>query len=406
MADLLLIDSVASADLCNLAHDLFAALLALLVAGVQLEALLESLEGLVVLLHEEVRGALSGVGLHERGVQLQALIEISQRIWVCQQVGEGCSSVGVELDVLRIPLDCLVVLRLGIRPVLGFEELVALLSMDLRLGRVHVALLLKFVPGPLTVPEGIPGVPVVILREGLLVKLDGFVVLLPLLVNGRHAGKDLCDLLERRPSWVRAIDLIPPLDEVLARLQDLVVVLFAHLDPHRTPVVVVSKVVRHLFHSLVIHLQRLLELLLLVQLIALGLELVRLLLLGSPAVRRRRRLLLPRLLGGRRGGAPGSAQVLGLRRAHLDALHGHEDLKQALVLLQHLHEQRRIHLAAALAGLHDQVELLHELLVLQVLLDLGAPGCGHRQCAGVEASQKPSARARSWDLVLGIHGLL
>mmetsp|Transcript_42893 Transcript_42893/g.127116 ORF Transcript_42893/g.127116 Transcript_42893/m.127116 type:complete len:575 (-) Transcript_42893:207-1931(-) len=414
VADLLLVHLSAAAGLLDLHDHLLAPVYALLVAGLDLETFLVGLQGLVVLLHEEVRGALAGVGLDELGVQLQALLQVLQGIRVRHQLRERGRSVGVDLGVLRVPLHALVVLGLGLDPLLLLEELVALFPVLLSLDGVHVALLLVLLLVPLDFPQGVPRRAVVVLGQGLVVVLDGLIVLFSLLVHGRHAVEDLRHLLEGGAARARGVHLVAPVEEVLADLNHLVVLPLAHLDEGRALVVVVRDVVRLLLDRLVVHLQGLLQLLLLVQLVALGLELVRLLLLRRALVGRRLVLLLL-LLRRRRAsirGEPGLAHVAAgatlTHGADVDALHSHEDLEHAGVLVHHLHEHLLLHAGVAGPELQDHLQLLHQGRVLDVLRDLRVLRRGRRQRGRVHGHAHATATATATcagDLVLGVGSL-
>mmetsp|Transcript_89837 Transcript_89837/g.258958 ORF Transcript_89837/g.258958 Transcript_89837/m.258958 type:complete len:541 (-) Transcript_89837:218-1840(-) len=412
MLDLLLVDLLAAARLGDLGKDLLLALLALLALRVQGQAFVVRLQGLVVLLHEKVGRAFPGVRLHERGVQLEALVQVLQRVGVREELGESRGAVRVELGVLGVPLYSLVILGLGFNILLLLEELVALFSVLLRLRRVQVGFLLVLLLGALKLPKRVPGETVVVFHQGLVVHLDGLVELFPLLVHRGHSAVHLGHLLERRAARASTVDLIPSVDLVLQASKDLVVMLWAHLDPHRALVVVIRQVVGLLLDGLVIHLQGLLKLLLLVQLVALRLELIGLLLLGGAVIRRR--LFLFRLLFSRRrlvlllGPRP---HLLGAHSVDIDALHGHDDLQDAGVLVHHLHEHLLSHRLITSPQLHQHLNLLHEVLVLHVLLDLRILRCGARQGGGVETAEQPAAGttctgAGASDSVLGVAGLL
>mmetsp|Transcript_59672 Transcript_59672/g.194705 ORF Transcript_59672/g.194705 Transcript_59672/m.194705 type:complete len:577 (-) Transcript_59672:225-1955(-) len=418
MADLFLID-LAAIRLRDLHDDLLLAPLAFLVVWLDREALVVGLQGFVVLLHEEVGGTLPGIGLHECGIQPQALLDVLERIGMCHELSQGGRAIRVELGIRRVPLDRLVVLCLGVSILVPLEELVALLLVHLGLRWVEVALLLMLLLGALQLPEGISGLPVVVLCQGFVVHPNGRLEILPFLEDGRNPIEDLCHLLEGGAAWVGGVDLVAALDDVPERCERSVVVLGAHLDEDRTLVVDVREVVGLLLDSLVVHLESLLELLLLVELVALILEIVGLLLRRGAVVWR---LFLLRLLlfGRRPGWRPALRRVprraldvaVGAHRGDVDALHGHDDLQDAGVLLHRLHEHLLLHGRVALPQLHHHGDLLHQVRVLHVLLDLWVLGRGSGQRSGVEVAEEAAAAAAAAahpgarDLVLGVGGLL
>mmetsp|Transcript_4244 Transcript_4244/g.12397 ORF Transcript_4244/g.12397 Transcript_4244/m.12397 type:complete len:328 (+) Transcript_4244:227-1210(+) len=210
--DLLLIHLAAPVGLLNGGQHLLPALRALVVVRVQFEACLVGLQGLVILFHEEVGSTLPRVRLHERRVQLQALVQVSQSVWVREQLRQCGCAIGVELGICWIPLDCLVVLTLSFSPFLLLEEVVALPAVLLGLVRVQVAFLLKLLLSPLELPQRVPRLPVVVLCQRLVVILNGLTEILLLLVNGCHPREHLRNLLEGRTTRVRTVDLISSVD--------------------------------------------------------------------------------------------------------------------------------------------------------------------------------------------------
>lgn len=71
-------------------------------------------DSLVIVLHEELKQALSGVALGEVGCQSNAFVCIFDAIWISPQLCEASGSVAVQLVCFRIygrrpPLQCLTV---------------------------------------------------------------------------------------------------------------------------------------------------------------------------------------------------------------------------------------------------------------------------------------------------------
>mmetsp|Transcript_51934 Transcript_51934/g.138447 ORF Transcript_51934/g.138447 Transcript_51934/m.138447 type:complete len:471 (-) Transcript_51934:247-1659(-) len=416
MPHLLLVNLSTPGSLGDLGDDLVPAPSALVVSRVRLETLLVGLKGLVILLHVEVGGALARVGLDERWVQFQALIQVAKSVRVGQQLREGGGSVRIQLRIRGVALDSLVVLPLRLGPVLFLEGLVSCLAVLLRLDGVKIRLLLPLLLRALEVSQSIPRGPVVVLRQRLLIQLDGCVELLAFLMDGGHAAEDLAHLLKGGASWIGAVYLVPSSDQVLAGLQHLIVVLLAHLNPHCALVVVIRDVVGHHLDSLRVLLQRLLELLALVQGIPLRLKLVGLLLLRCSEVLWRRRLFLLCLLHLWRGlrCAGRLSEVVRIHAAHVDALCGHYELQRPWILLHQTHDHLLLHLRIRGAHRHHCVHRLHEFLILHVLFDLWVSGCGCRQLGRVELQSEPTAHSASatgawtcaWHIILRIHDLL
>mmetsp|Transcript_75020 Transcript_75020/g.179059 ORF Transcript_75020/g.179059 Transcript_75020/m.179059 type:complete len:390 (-) Transcript_75020:639-1808(-) len=325
MADLLFVHLCTSRGLANLRQDLVSALLALRVFRVQLQSLLVSLQRLVVFLHKEVRCSFPGIRFHEAGVQLEALIQVSKSIRIRQEFGQCGCPVGVHLCILGIAFEALVVLRLGLCIFLLLEELVALFSVLLGLCRVEVGLFLMLLLCPLALPQGVASAPIVVLGQRLVVHGNRIIILVLLLVNRSHPLENLGDLLEGCATRVRTVDLISSINEILAAFEDLVKVLCSHLNEDGIPVVVVCDVVGYDGDRLVVHLQGFLELLLFVQLVAFGLPVVRLFLLGRPEVLGRSLFLLRLLLLLGSWRRLRFVEILTAHGADIDALHGHEE---------------------------------------------------------------------------------
>mmetsp|Transcript_69100 Transcript_69100/g.192327 ORF Transcript_69100/g.192327 Transcript_69100/m.192327 type:complete len:228 (+) Transcript_69100:413-1096(+) len=222
-----------------------------------------------------MRDALPRVGLHESGVQLQALVQIPEGVGVGEQFRESRGTIRVEFRVLRVPFDRLVVLLLCLRPITCLERRVALFLVLLRHFRVKVRLFIVLILRALRVLERDASLAVVVLRHGFVVIFDGIVELFPPLKDGCHPAINLRHLLERCTARVGAINVVTALEQVLACIQNIVVIFRPHFDPHGALIVVVDNVVRLCRDSLVVHRQGLLELPLFVKFIALGLVLVR-----------------------------------------------------------------------------------------------------------------------------------
>mmetsp|Transcript_86260 Transcript_86260/g.243040 ORF Transcript_86260/g.243040 Transcript_86260/m.243040 type:complete len:479 (-) Transcript_86260:224-1660(-) len=416
MADLLLIDLPAAARLGDLVDDLLLAVLALLVVRIDCEALIVGLHGLVVLLHEEVDNTLPGVGLHELGVQPQALLQVLERIGIRHQLREGGRAVGVHLGVDRVPLDALIVLSLGLNVLLLLEELVALLAVLLGLCGIDVRILVVLLLGPLELAQSIPGDPVVVLHQCPVVIIDGGIEVHLLLVDGGQTIQDLGHFFEGCAARVGAVDFVPPGDDIFQGLDRLVPILCSHLDPDSALVVHVEKLVGLLLDGLVVHLECLLELFLLVQVVALRLELVGLLLFGSALVRRLLLfgfLLLRRRARGRGCRAAGRAAhlVCAGHRADVHALHRHDNLQDPGVRLHDLHQHLLLHARGRLTQLHDHLDLLHQLFVLHVSCNFRVLHCNCSEGGRVEGeTTKATTTTTSTDagtkhIVLGIAGL-
>mmetsp|Transcript_48504 Transcript_48504/g.113543 ORF Transcript_48504/g.113543 Transcript_48504/m.113543 type:complete len:260 (-) Transcript_48504:543-1322(-) len=252
--------------------------------------------------------------------------------------------------------------------------LVAPLLRLLSFGCIKVRVLLELFLRSFHFAQGIASLSTVVLRERLVVHLNALIKLFLDLVHTSHTSVDFAHLLERRSTRVCSVDLVPAIQHILTQLENLVQALTAHLDPHRALVVVICQVVGLLLQGLVIHSDRLLELLLLIEFIALRLEFVRFLLLWSTVVWGRRLFFL--LLWHRRLGRGGWLVLVKIKVTawscclDVNALHRHDDLQDSWVLLHCLHHQRLTHLLVGVAHLADHLHLLHQSCILHVLLDL------------------------------------
>eukprot|EP00755_Sulcionema_specki_P027663 Sspe_Gene.1805::Locus_602_Transcript_1_1_Confidence_1.000_Length_1829::g.1805::m.1805 len=238
--------------------------LALGVVRLKLQPLFVLNHRLVVLLAEEVDVRLPHDGLHKGGADLQALLTVLLRLVVRPHLHVRSSPVAVQGVVRGVALDRLVVLVDGLLELLVPEELVPTVLGLFRELRVEVRLFLCLLLRRLALVELVKGVTVAVLQQRLLVPLDSLVPVLLPLEAGTLARHGLCDILE-------VPTRLPPfLDGLVTLCEALLVVPL--LKVHSSLVVHVLDVVRLRFQCLVVHGQRLSELLLLVVFVTLRLK--------------------------------------------------------------------------------------------------------------------------------------
>ena len=149
------------------------AILELFVARIVLQALRVRLQSLVVLLGEELHVSLTRVALHERGVDVDALFRILQRLVERREFRVRGRAIGVGLVIVRVARDGLGVLLDRLWKLLLLEESVTSLARLVALDRVQIRRLLRILQFLLGVVQTLEGVRRSVLGERSLVRVDG-----------------------------------------------------------------------------------------------------------------------------------------------------------------------------------------------------------------------------------------